>query len=53
VVGTLARPRRRWVDDTKMDIKGIGWEGVQRICMAQDRGKWRTNAIARIVLLVL
>jgi hypothetical protein len=29
------------VDDIKMAIKGIGWEGVQRIYMAQDRGKWR------------
>jgi len=52
VVGTLARPRRRWVDDIKMDIKEIGWEGVQRIYMAQDRGKWRALAIARITLLV-
>jgi hypothetical protein len=26
VVGTLARPGRRWVDDIKMDIKEIGWE---------------------------
>jgi len=40
VVGTLARPRRRWVDDTKMNIKEIGWEGGQRIYMAQDTGKW-------------
>ena len=52
VVGTLARPRRRWVDDIKMHIKGIGWEGVQRIDMAQDRGKWRAFAIARNTLLV-
>jgi hypothetical protein len=52
VVGTLARPRRRRVDDIKMDITGIGWEGVQRIYMAQDRGKWRALAILRIALLV-
>jgi hypothetical protein len=24
----LGRPRRRWVDDIKMDLRGIGWDGV-------------------------
>jgi hypothetical protein len=52
VVGTLARPRRRWMDDIKMDIKGIGRERVQQIDMAQDRGKWWVFAIARNTLLV-
>jgi hypothetical protein len=24
----LGRPRRRWVDDIKMDLTEIGWDGV-------------------------
>jgi hypothetical protein len=40
------------VDDIKIGIKGTGWEGVQRIYMAQDRGKWQAFAIARIALSV-
>jgi hypothetical protein len=33
----LGRPRRRWVDDIKMDLRGIGWDGVDWIELAQDR----------------
>jgi hypothetical protein len=32
----LGRPRRRWVDNIKMDLREIGWDGV-----AQDRDQWR------------
>jgi hypothetical protein len=38
VVGSLARPRRRWENDIQMDIKEIGCGGMRRICLAQDRG---------------
>jgi hypothetical protein len=31
------RPRRRWVDNIKMDLREIGWDGVDWIDMAQDR----------------
>jgi hypothetical protein len=24
----LERPRRRWVDNIKMDLREIGWDGV-------------------------
>jgi hypothetical protein len=24
----LGRPRRRWVDNIKMDLREIGWDGV-------------------------
>jgi hypothetical protein len=37
----LGRARRRWVDSIKMDLKEIGWDGVDWIDMAQDRDKWR------------
>jgi hypothetical protein len=37
----LGRPRRRWVDDIKMDLREIGWDGVDWIKLAQDRDQWR------------
>jgi hypothetical protein len=37
----LGRPRRRWVDNTKMDLREIGWDGVELIDMTQDRDQWR------------
>jgi hypothetical protein len=33
----LGRPRRRWVDNIKMDLIEIEWDGVHWINMAQDR----------------
>jgi hypothetical protein len=27
----LGRPRRRWVDNIKMDLREIGWDGVHWI----------------------
>jgi hypothetical protein len=35
------RPRRRWMDNIKMDLREIGWDGVDWTDMAQDRGQWR------------
>jgi hypothetical protein len=37
----LGRARCRWVDNIKMDLLEIGWGGVDRIGLAQDRGRWR------------
>jgi hypothetical protein len=37
----LGRPRRRWVDNIRMDLGEIGWNGVDWIDMAQDRDQWR------------
>jgi hypothetical protein len=37
----LARPRHRWVDNIKMDIREIGWDCVNWIDMAQDKDQWR------------
>jgi hypothetical protein len=33
----LGRPRRRWVDNIKMDLREIGWDGMDWIELAQDR----------------
>jgi hypothetical protein len=38
---SLGRPRRRWVDNIKMDLGEIGWGGVDWIGQGQDRDKWR------------
>jgi hypothetical protein len=37
----LGRPRRRWVDNIKMDLGEIGWDGRNWIDLAQDRDQWR------------
>jgi hypothetical protein len=37
----LGRPRRRWVDDIKMDLLEISWGSMDWIGPAQDRYKWR------------
>jgi hypothetical protein len=37
----LGRPRRRWVNSIKMDIREIRWDGVDWIDLAQDRDQWR------------
>jgi hypothetical protein len=37
----LGRPRGRCVDNIKMDLIQIGWDGVDWIGMAQDRDQWR------------
>ncbi|PNF32262.1 hypothetical protein B7P43_G17612 [Cryptotermes secundus] len=35
------RPRRRWVDNIGMDLREIGWDGMDWIDLAQDRDQWR------------
>jgi hypothetical protein len=37
----LGRPRRRWVDNIKIDLREIGWGGMDWIDLAQDRDQWR------------
>jgi hypothetical protein len=32
----LRRPRRRWVDNIKIDLREIGWDSVEWINLAQD-----------------
>ena len=38
---TLGRPRRRWEDNIKMDLREVG-RGGDWIELAQDRDSWRT-----------
>jgi hypothetical protein len=44
------RPRRRWVDNIKMDLREIGWDGMEWIDLAQYRDQWRAlvNAVMNL-----
>jgi hypothetical protein len=44
----LGRPRRRWVDNIRMDLGEVGWSDVDWIGLAQGRNSWR--ALANSVL---
>jgi hypothetical protein len=37
----LGRPRRKWVDNSKMDLREIVWAVMDWIYLAQDRDQWR------------
>jgi hypothetical protein len=37
----LGRPRRRWIDNIKMDLSKIGLNVVDWIGLAEDRYRWR------------
>jgi hypothetical protein len=37
----LRRPRRRWVDNIRMDLGEVGWGDVNWIGLAKDRNRWR------------
>jgi hypothetical protein len=37
----LGRPRRRWVDNIKVDLREIGWDGMDWVDLAQDRDQRR------------
>ena len=38
---SLGRPRRRWEDSIRMDLKEIGINTRNRVDSAQDRDNWR------------
>jgi hypothetical protein len=48
----LGRPRHRWVDNIKMDLGEIVWDGVDWIDMAQDRDQWRVLVNTVLILRV-
>jgi len=38
----LGRPRRRWVDNIRMDLQEVVCRYMDWIGLAQDRDRWRT-----------
>jgi hypothetical protein len=49
----LGRPRRRWEDGLRMDLREIGLGGVDWIRLAQDRDRWPAVVSAVMNLRVL
>jgi hypothetical protein len=47
---SLGRPRRRWEDNIRMDLKEVGCGGMDWIGMAQDRDRWQAmvNAVMNL-----
>jgi hypothetical protein len=37
----LGRTKRRWVDNIKMNLREIEWDGVDLIDLVQGRDQWR------------
>jgi hypothetical protein len=37
----LGKPRRRWENNVKIDIRERGWGGMDWIHMVQDKDQWR------------
>jgi hypothetical protein len=46
----LGRPRRRWADNIKMDLREVGCGGMDWIELAQDTDRWRAlvNAVMNL-----
>jgi hypothetical protein len=44
----LGRPRRRWVDNIRMDLGEVGWGDVDWIGLAKDKNRW--SALVNSVL---
>jgi hypothetical protein len=49
----LERPRRRWEDCIRMDLREIGCGSVDWIHLAQDRDWWRALVITVMILRVM
>jgi hypothetical protein len=49
----LVRPTRTWKDDIKMDLQQIGYVGITRIGLTQDRDRWQVLVYAVMNLRVL
>jgi hypothetical protein len=49
----LGRPRRRWKDGIRMDLREIGLGGVDWIRLVQDKDRWRDVVSAVMNLRVL
>jgi hypothetical protein len=49
----LVRPRRRWEDGMNIDLREMGWGGVDWMHLARDRDRWRAVVNAVMNLRVL
>ncbi|KAJ4444220.1 hypothetical protein ANN_06011 [Periplaneta americana] len=49
----LGRPRRRWEDNIKMDLREVGYDDRDWLNLAQDRDRWRAYVRAAMNLRVM
>ena len=49
----LGRPRRKWEDNTKMDLQEMVCDGMDWIDLAEGRDRWRLLVVAVMNLRVL
>jgi hypothetical protein len=47
----LGKPRQRWVDNIKIDLRAIEWGGMDWNYLAQDTDQWR--ALVNMVMKLL
>ena len=47
---SLGRPRRKWEDNTNIDLQEVGCGGMDWFELAQDRDRWRSvvNAVMNL-----
>jgi hypothetical protein len=50
--GPLGRPRHRWEDNIKMDLRELEWGSMDWINLYQDRDQWRALVYMVMNLLV-
>jgi hypothetical protein len=46
----LGRPQRRWEDNTEMDLRIVGWRGMDWVNLFQDGDRWQAlvNAVMNL-----
>jgi hypothetical protein len=42
---SLGRPKRRWEDNIRMDLREIGQVDIDRMYVAQDMDQWGTGLL--------
>jgi hypothetical protein len=49
----LVRPRHRWEDRIRMDLREIGWRSIEWIQLAQDKDRWQplVNTVMKLCIL--
>jgi hypothetical protein len=48
----LGRPRHRWVDNIKINLRDVGWDDMDCTDLAQDSDQWRALVYTVMSLLV-
>jgi hypothetical protein len=48
----LGKPKRRWKYNIRLDLREIGWGGMDWIDLAQDRNQWRAlvNTVMNLLI---